>query len=200
MKTLLTLGFAIAALTGALAGSPAHAQVAVMNKVPTVAELQAALKRSPAATADEASRGLDARGIEWNAGAAPSAQVAKTAPGGAAPAASGGAAVALPIQFDLNSARLSGASSGYVDVIAQLMAQDPSLRLTVEGHTDSTGDPTRNLMLSWDRAMTVFRTLVERHGVDPQRLQPVGRGSLEPLEGMAPNAPMNRRVQFRVAG
>jgi outer membrane protein OmpA-like peptidoglycan-associated protein len=56
------------------------------------------------------------------------------------------------------------------------------------------------MMLSWERAYSVFKLLVERYGIDPARLQPIGRGPLEPMPGVAPNDGMNRRVQFRVAG
>ena len=50
--------------------------------------------------------------------------------------------------------------------------------MAIEGHTDASGSAQRNLMLSWDRAMTVFKLLVERYGIDPVRLQPVGKGSM----------------------
>jgi outer membrane protein OmpA-like peptidoglycan-associated protein len=80
------------------------------------------------------------------------------------------------------------------------MARDPSIRLVIEGHTDVTGAYQRNMMLSWERAYSVFKLLVERYGIDPARLQPIGRGPLEPMPGVAPNDGMNRRVQFRVAG
>ena len=52
----------------------------------------------------------------------------------------------------------------------------------------------------WDRAMTVFKLLVERHGIEPVRLMPVGKGSSEPLDELNPEAANNRRVQFRPLG
>lgn len=183
------------------------AQVAVMNSVPSVADLRSALQRdaraptlAPATASASAGSELVSRGIVWGTPASNAPNPAGTAASGAAaPAAPApGPAVALPIGFEANSARLSGSAAAYVDAIAQLLIQEPGLRLTVEGHTDASGPASRNLVLSWDRAMTVFRTLVERHGIDPMRLQPLGRGSLEPLDGTAPTAPANRRVQFRV--
>ncbi len=200
----------IAALTLVLMGSAlsANAQVAVIQGVPSVAELRAALQResAPAAKAPTQADAPMSRGIVWAANpavgstpveAANAANAAASAPATTAASATG-PAVALPIGFEANSARLSGNAAAYVDAIAQLMAQDPSLRLTVEGHTDASGAAHRNLMLSWERAMTVFRTLVERHGIDPARLQPIGKGSVEPLDGLLPTAPSNRRVQFRI--
>lgn len=180
---------------------PVSAQVSVMQGVPSVAELRAALKRDATtpALADTGAPAAQpsARGIVW--AAAPTASGSPVAAANAANAtATPSPAVALPIGFEVNSARLTVGASAYVEAIAQLMAQDPQLRLTVEGHTDASGQAQRNLMLSWERAMTVFRTLVDRHGIDPARLQPLGRGSLEPLDGTAPTAPANRRVQFRL--
>ena len=115
--------------------------------------------------------------------------------------ASGGApAAALPINFDLGSSRVDRESLPYIETIASLMRSDPSLQLVIEGHTDARGTYNRNMVLSWDRALGVFRTLVESYGVEPRRLQPVGKGPLEPMPGTDPEDGSNRRVQFRISG
>ena len=115
--------------------------------------------------------------------------------------ASGGApAAALPINFDLGSSRVDPASLPYIETIASVMRTDPSMRLVIEGHTDDRGSFNRNMVLSWDRALGVFRTLVESYGIDPGRLQPVGKGPLDPMPGTSPSDGANRRVQFRVSG
>jgi outer membrane protein OmpA-like peptidoglycan-associated protein len=199
-----------------LFAATAQAQVSVMNRVPSQQELREALSSAksqvapaPAGATSERTRAVE--GIMWDkpaAGALPAGPTGAETPqpqavmttSAAAAAKPVGPAVAMPIQFDINSARVNPVSMGYVDAIAQLLASEPALRLTVEGHTDASGDPKRNLLLSWDRALSIYKTLVERHGVDPVRLQPVGRGSAEPLDGMLPQAPANRRVQFRVVG
>lgn len=182
MKTRFRLGAAIALLGAASAG----AQVTLVNQVPSVDELKRLLQ--PAAVAP-----VRSRAIEWDAGGASAPPVPT-----AAPARAAGPAVAMPITFDAGSSRLTALSSGYVEVVAQAMLADPTLQLTIEGHTDAAGHPQRNLLLSWDRAVAVYRVLVERYGIDGQRLHPSGRGPFEPLEGMPPTASANRRVQFRV--
>lgn len=162
---------------------------------------------APAAAAESPSRAEPASaaapaaqapvaGAAGAAGSTPSA--APTPP--AAPAPASAPAAAFPIQFDLGSARVTPASIGFIEAIATLMAREPALRLEIEGHTDVTGPYTRNMMLSWERAYSVFKLLVERYGIDPKRLQPIGRGPLEPMPGMAPSDARNRRVQFRLAG
>ena len=108
--------------------------------------------------------------------------------------------MALPINFEPGSSRLAAGANAYIEPIASLLRADPSLRMTVEGHTDASGSPQRNLLLSWDRAMTVFKLLVERYGIDPQRLQPVGKGSQELIDTGNPEGSANRRVQFRPLG
>jgi len=112
----------------------------------------------------------------------------------------GGRAVALPIHFDLGSATVLPESRAFVESIGQYLQHHPSVNLLIEGHTDRLGSDRVNMMLSWDRAFAVFRTLVTQYGIDPARLQPLGKGSTDPLPGSSPFDPQNRRVQFRVFG
>lgn len=202
MKTYLSI--VVAAVAAGFCVS-ASAQVKVFDRVPTVEELRKAL---PAASSPEGS-GPRGRGLVWNQapaksdGASGGNVAAATAPPAqtAAPAAdTAGGVVALPINFEPGSSKITGQGFSYIEPIAMLMKTDPTLRMVVEGHTDASGSAQRNLMLSWDRAMTVFKVLVERHGIEPNRLQPVGKGSLEPLEPANPEAAGNRRVQFRLLG
>ena len=44
------------------------------------------------------------------------------------------------------------------------------------------------------RAEAVVKYLVSKHGVLPERLQPQGKGSAEPLNKARVDAPENRRV------
>ena len=114
--------------------------------------------------------------------------------------AGGAPAAALPINFDLGSSRVDRDSLPYIETIASLMRSDPALQLVIEGHTDARGSYNRNMVLSWDRALGVYRTLVESYGVEPRRLQPLGKGPLEPMPGTDPDDGSNRRVQFRISG
>ena len=109
-------------------------------------------------------------------------------------------AIAFPINFRVNSSEILSESIPFLDSIAGLMQKDPGIRLMVEGHTDSSGSPTRNNSLSRERAYSVVNYLIERYRIDPMRLMPIGKGFSEPLEGMDSTNPKNRRVQFRVIG
>ena len=178
------------ALPAVLAANGAEAQVQYFDHVPTPAEVRVALGRPAPAAARLPSRPTSRRkGIEWH----PAAPMAE-------PLGGTGQGLALPVNFDHGAARVSKNSLAYVGTIASVLAEDPSLRLVVEGHTDATGPARANTMLSWERAFSVFRVLVDRYGIDPDRLQPVGKGASEPLRPSDPADAMNRRVQFRVAG
>src|ERR1700737_1892427 len=77
----------------------------------------------------------------------------------------------------------------------------PGLRLTVEGHTDSTGTPAFNQKLSEQRAMTVRDYLVQQ-GVDMNSITAAGLGEGMPIADNATAAgrQKNRRVEIMVGG
>jgi len=178
----------------------------------------------PAAAATTQARpdGVRTRGIVWSGGgnspvqqvAPPPAQQSATAPVQAPvysnPAqqansyqqqsAQAGPAAGMPITFASGSSRIDPSSNGFLQTVAEMLNSDPSLRIMIEGHTDSRGSYKRNMVLSWDRAMGVYRVLVEQYGIDPARLQPAGKGPTEPMPGTSPNSGENRRVQFRLMG
>lgn len=109
-------------------------------------------------------------------------------------------AIAFPIQFKVNSAQIQPESVPFLQSIAGLMQKDPSIRLLVEGHTDMTGNYQRNMALSRERAFAVMNYLIDRFGIEPTRLVPVGKGPTDLLPGLDPADPKHRRVQFRTIG
>lgn len=83
-------------------------------------------------------------------------------------------------------------------MVADAMAAQPSLKLRIEGHTDSSGDPVKNLELSKRRAESVKNALVSQFKIPAGRLATEGYGQTKPL---SPNdTPQgranNRRVEF----
>lgn len=109
-------------------------------------------------------------------------------------------AIAFPIQFRVNSAQLLPESMPFLQSIAGLMQKEPGVRLLIEGHTDISGSYQRNIALSRERAFSVMNHLIDRFGLDPTRFMPVGKGPMDPLHGLDPTDPKNRRVQFRIIG
>jgi outer membrane protein OmpA-like peptidoglycan-associated protein len=109
-------------------------------------------------------------------------------------------ALSLPVRFDFDSADISSTARGQLDALAEgIKLLSPSQVIVVEGHTDALGSDDYNLRLSQRRATVVKRYLVQEHGIDPRRLLDKGQGESQPIDGLAPQAPQNRRVQFRGA-
>ncbi|HVU56074.1 MAG TPA: DUF5723 family protein [Puia sp.] len=84
-----------------------------------------------------------------------------------------------------------------LDHVVSVLKSDTSLKLVIQGHTDSEGTDARNAALSVRRAMAVKKYLVS-HGIAEGRLETHGYGAHRPIasnetaEGMA----QNRRVEM----
>ena len=102
------------------------------------------------------------------------------------------------ILFDHDSYRIKPASRKALEEIAKFLKRNPSVKLYVVGHTDNTGRYEYNLRLSRKRAEAVVKELVQKYGISPERLKPVGVGPVAPVdtnrtdEGRA----KNRRVEL----
>ena len=66
------------------------------------------------------------------------------------------------ILFDLNSATIKAESKPVLEEVLGLLQGEPSWKLTIEGHTDSTGSPDFNQKLSLQRADAVKAYLLGR--------------------------------------
>ena len=101
------------------------------------------------------------------------------------------------ITFDVGKATIKPESMGEINRIVTLMTENPDLKFSVEGHTDSTGKPESNQTLSEQRSKAIVDKLVEL-GIAKERLAAVGKGQNNPIadnstdEGRA----KNRRVEF----
>jgi OOP family OmpA-OmpF porin len=104
------------------------------------------------------------------------------------------AAVAFRINFASTSAAIPRDGVPFLKGIAELLKQEPTLALTVEGHTDGYGSVDYNNSLSKKRADAVADYL-ETQGAARDQLMPIGRGKSEPLIA-DPYDSRNRRVQF----
>lgn len=105
--------------------------------------------------------------------------------------------IALYINFDVDKATLRADAAPVIDEISKLLQSDPALKLSIDGHTDSTGTAERNRMLSKERAETVMAALVAK-GIAADRLGAQGFGPDQPLAGNDDEAgrAKNRRVEL----
>jgi len=103
------------------------------------------------------------------------------------------------VLFAVDQATLTIGGMQDVDRVATILRDYPQARVTVEGHTDSTGSDVHNLELSEARANAVRAELISA-GVDPSRVTARGMGESYPK---APNdtdagRQQNRRVEIIV--
>jgi outer membrane protein OmpA-like peptidoglycan-associated protein/Tol biopolymer transport system component len=103
------------------------------------------------------------------------------------------------IFFDVNRYELKSESSTELDNIVELLKENPSLKIQINGHTDNVGKPSDNLKLSNNRANAVIQYLIGK-GIDAKRLSSKGWGETQPLadnsneQGRA----QNRRTEMKV--
>ncbi len=103
------------------------------------------------------------------------------------------------IVFESESAEISKESLPIIESLVDILLRHPSWHVTIEGHTDRTGNETFNLTLSKKRAASVV-SMLEKYGIERNRLQSKGLGSSQPLvqEESQEAYAQNRRVTFKV--
>ena len=104
------------------------------------------------------------------------------------------------IYFDVDKAVLRPDSETALQHILQLLRDNPTLAVEVQGHTDNTGTAARNAVLSDERAASVKQWLVE-HGIAVGRLTAKGYGDSQPVgDNKTPDGrAKNRRVELKKA-
>jgi len=104
------------------------------------------------------------------------------------------------ITFDFNKATIRPSSEPTLKEAGSVMQRFSSVKVRIEGHTDSIGSEKYNQNLSERRANAVKDYLVKNFEIDPSRIETVGFGKSKPLadnktdEGRA----KNRRIEFVV--
>jgi len=101
------------------------------------------------------------------------------------------------ITFDVGKSTIKPESMGEINRIVTLMTENPELKFSVEGHTDSTGAAATNQTLSESRSQAVVDKLVE-NGITADRLKAAGKGQTSPIadNGSDEGRAKNRRVEF----
>ena len=101
------------------------------------------------------------------------------------------------ILFALDSASVRSGLRRDLRVVANNLQAYPNSMIKILGHTDNTGSASYNETLSQRRADAVANILIN-NGVQPVRLQALGRGEDDPIENnlTAEGRAQNRRVEI----
>lgn len=101
------------------------------------------------------------------------------------------------IHYATNSAELAIESKVVLDGFIEFLNNHPKLSVIIHGHTDNVGKDNENMILSENRAKSVYSYLTQ-NGIDTARLKSKGFGQTKPVvsnsteEGRA----KNRRTEF----
>jgi outer membrane protein OmpA-like peptidoglycan-associated protein len=106
------------------------------------------------------------------------------------------------LTFDTGKSTLKPSSKTTLDELAQTLADNPQMNLDVIGHTDNVGTEESNLSLSQERSDQVVAALVSDYGINPTRLNPLGKGQSQPVASndSEKGKATNRRVEFVIQG
>ncbi len=109
-----------------------------------------------------------------------------------------GKLVSYGIYFDVNKDVVKPESYGTLKSIADVLIENPEVRIQIIGHTDSDGSDAANLDLSRRRAAAVKNEFSQTFGIDAARMQTDGKGESQPVAGndSPSNKALNRRVEF----
>ena len=103
------------------------------------------------------------------------------------------------IEFDTGAATIRSTSAPLLDGLVQIAGRCSAFKMSVEGHTDATGNAAANMTLSQARAAAVDKYLSER-GVAATQLVATGYGQTRPLDtsGTPAGNQRNRRIEINV--
>ncbi len=101
------------------------------------------------------------------------------------------------VQFAFDSAKLTTEAESVLSEAAVLIEERPNAKVTLAGHTDSTGPEVYNMKLSQRRAEAV-RAFFVKEGIDANRIEAVGFGESAPKfdNSTAEGRKLNRRAEI----
>lgn len=105
--------------------------------------------------------------------------------------------------FNSNETNLTDSAKVRLDIIIKKMKENPSFKLEIQSHTDITGSPEGNLVLSKTRAKKLLDYFTSK-GIDKKKISAQGLGDKFPIikcdDGNCTPAEieLNRRIEFRL--
>lgn len=102
------------------------------------------------------------------------------------------------LQFPSNQATLGPKNQAFLNRVESALQDVDVSRVTVEGHTDATGNPDKNAILSEKRAQSVEQYLTAKGSLKQDQVHSVGVGSDKPISdnNTARGRSENRRIDL----
>jgi OmpA-OmpF porin, OOP family len=101
--------------------------------------------------------------------------------------------------FEVGKSKIDPESFTELDILVNMMTQNPKMVIQLEGHTDYLGNAKENLKLSQQRVESI-RGYLDEKGISRARIKTKAFGGLQPLS--RDNTPeahrLNRRVEVRI--
>ncbi len=103
------------------------------------------------------------------------------------------------VLFQRGTSNMIEGSKKELDLVVEMMNDNPDMKILLKGHTDNQGDAVVNLRLSEARVKTVREYLISM-GVNAYRMRGQGYGGNAPIASNATEETrkLNRRVEFEV--
>ena len=107
--------------------------------------------------------------------------------------------VLLGVNFDVDKATIRPEAYPILEHAYDVLKENPSVKVEIQGHTDSDASDAYNLKLSQKRAETVKEYLAKK-GIEAGRMSTVGFGETKPIsDNTTPTGKAkNRRIEFKV--
>ncbi|MBR7167373.1 MAG: OmpA family protein [Bacteroidales bacterium] len=103
-------------------------------------------------------------------------------------------ALPLSILYSIDQYKIPSGEMRKMKAIAKVMKDNPDYKFAIVGFADYSGSPEYNQKLSLKRAEEAKKVLVNKYGIDPDRLVVEGKGQTESFGDVKMS--INRRVSF----
>ncbi|MEP1033730.1 OmpA family protein [Ekhidna sp.] len=103
------------------------------------------------------------------------------------------------VLFHRGTAEMVEGSEKELNLVVEVLNDNPNIKILLKGHTDNTGDPVKNVQLSDARVKTV-KAYILSQGINAFRVTGKGYGGNEPIASneTEESRKLNRRVEFEV--
>lgn len=103
------------------------------------------------------------------------------------------------VLFERASSNILPSSKDQLNLVFEMMQENPKIKILLKGHTDNRGNPESNKKLSQER-VDVVKAYLKFMGIDEDRIEGIGYGGEQPIASneTEDTRRLNRRVEFEI--